>query len=77
MVLDEFVDLSVDSNRWKTYGNTIFMVQAWISDIHACEVFIVLTICEMKKNFQLLLYGEMSWLVLQTPKKTNDKFVEN
>ena len=47
----------------------------WKHDLHgtildfACEVFIVLTICEMKKNFRLLLYGQMTWLVLRTPKK--------
>jgi len=69
MVLAEFVDLSVDSNRWKMYGNTISMAQSWISDIHTNKVFIVLTICEIRKNFQLLSYGEMSWLVLGTPKK--------
>ena len=44
-------------------GITISTAQCWISDIHACEVFIVLTFCEMKKKFQLLLYGYMTWLV--------------
>src|ERR1700683_1516105 len=33
------------------YGIMISTAQCWISDIHACKVFIVLTFCETKKIF--------------------------
>jgi len=75
MILDKFVDLSVDSNRWKTYGNTISMAQSWISDIHTCEV-IVLTICKMKEEFLIIvIWGDVMVGIVNT-KETNDKFME-
>jgi len=75
MVLDEFVDLSVDSNRWKMYGNMISMAQFWISDIHQRSVYCAYNLQDEEEISIIVVWGDVMVGIANT-KETNDKFVE-
>jgi len=78
MVLDEFVDLSVDSNRWKTYGNGKHDLHGTILNFgytHQRSVYCAYNLRDEEEFSIIVVWGDVMVGIVNT-KETNDKFVE-
>src|ERR1700735_4408507 len=52
------------------------MAQCWILDIHACNVFIVLTFCKMKEKISTIVGWVDDMVGIANTKETNNKVVD-